>query len=306
MASNQLPKGQDPLLTLGADFADGLHAHEAEVGVKLNPEALVRADLAALRATEGAFQTARADKKLRTAAQTIADSNGKAFIGKARKAIGFQLGDRWSAVWLPTGFPNQSTAVPDNLADRQQLLAKLKGYFTANPAHELAAQNVTAAQAEALFNALSSARSAVAEKENDLGAKKTARADAEAALRTRLSNGIEELGQLLAEDDPRWHAFGLNLPSDPDTPEQVEGLVVTPTVPGTSFVDWADARRANYYRVWVQVVGVDADFRQADRRDESDATLAGLPSGQTVKVKITAANDAGEGPESADVQAVVG
>jgi hypothetical protein len=81
--------------------------------------------------------------------------------------------------------------------------------------------------------------------------------------------------------------------------------VVTPTAPGTLFVDWADARRADFYRVLIQVAGVDAAFRQVDRREESDATLTGLPGAATVKVKITAVNDAGAGPDSAEAQAVV-
>jgi hypothetical protein len=271
MASNQLPKGLDPLLTLGEDLADGLHAHETKVGVKLNPEAAVRAGTAALRAAEARLQTARADRKTLVTAQTVADSNGRAFLGKARKAIALHLGDRWSAAWLPTGFPNQSTAVPDTLPARQELLAKLKAHFTATPAHQLPDQGVTAAQADALFQALSDARAADAEKEADVGTKKLARDTAEAALRTRLSNAMAELGQLLASDDPRWQAFGLNMPGDPDTPERVEGMVVTPTVPGTLYVDWADARRAERYRVWLQIVGTDAEFRNVVTRDENDA-----------------------------------
>jgi hypothetical protein len=237
----------------------------------------------------------------------VADSNARAFLGKARKALTFHLGDRWSAAWLPTGFPHQSTAVPATAAERQELLARLKDFFTAHPEMELPnpPQNVTTAQADALFQALSKARNDVAEKQNELGGKKAARDAAEAALRARLAHGIEELGQLLGPDDPRWHALGLNLPSDPETPEQVTGLVATATTPGTLFVDWEDARRAGHYRVLIQVVGADADFRQADRRDESDATLTGLPSGATVKVKVTAANDASEGPASEVIEAVV-
>lgn len=272
------------------------------MNVKHHTEALVRADITALRAAEKTFQTARSDRKTLVTAQTVADSNGKAFLGKARKAIAIHLGDRWSAAWLPTGFPNQSTAVPDTMPARQEWLAKLKDHFTDTPEHQLSDKGVTAAQAGALFQALSDARAAVSEKDTDVGKKKLPRDAAEANLRTRLSNAIAELGQLIAEDDPRWHAFGLNLPSDPDTPEAVEGLVVTPTVPGTLYVDWADARRAERYRVWLQIVGTDPDFRNAVTRDESDATLTGLPSGATVKVKVTAANDAGEGPASAVVE----
>jgi hypothetical protein len=38
---------------------------------------------------------------------------------------------------------------------------------------------------------------------------------------------------------------------------------------------------------------------------DSDATLTGLPSGATVQVRVTAANEAGESQPSAVVQIVV-
>jgi hypothetical protein len=38
---------------------------------------------------------------------------------------------------------------------------------------------------------------------------------------------------------------------------------------------------------------------------ESDATLSGLPSGSTVKVRVTAANAAGESAPSAEAQILV-
>ena len=81
--------------------------------------------------------------------------------------------------------------------------------------------------------------------------------------------------------------------------------MVTPGVAGTLFIDWADARRATRYRVWIQVMTVDADFRAAATVTDSDATVSGLPGGKTVKVRVTAANDAGESQASATVEAVV-
>jgi hypothetical protein len=70
-------------------------------------------------------------------------------------------------------------------------------------------------------------------------------------------------------------------------------------------VDWADARRAERYRVFRQIVGADADFVHAVTVTESDATLSGLTSGSTVKVRVTAANAAGESRPSAEAQIVV-
>jgi hypothetical protein len=61
MATNRLPDPLDRLFALAEDMADGLHAHEAPVGIKQNTEAAVRADLAAARA--GTLFTAHSDAR---------------------------------------------------------------------------------------------------------------------------------------------------------------------------------------------------------------------------------------------------
>ena len=38
---------------------------------------------------------------------------------------------------------------------------------------------------------------------------------------------IDELGQLLLPEDPRWYAFGLSRPSDPETLGVRDSLVLT-------------------------------------------------------------------------------
>ena len=54
-------------------------------------------------------------------------------------------------------------------------------------------------------------------------------------------------------------------------------------------------RRVVCYRVRVQVLGVAT-------MTDSDASLTGLPSGKTVKARVTAANSAGESRPSAEVE----
>jgi hypothetical protein len=116
---------------------------------------------------------------------------------------------------------------------------------------------------------------------------------------------IAELEQLLPDDDPRWYAFGLNPPAAPATPEVPDGLVLTPGEPGILHADWADTPRAQRYRVWKQVVGTDEDFVAALTVNDSDATLTALPSGATVRVRVTAVNEAGESGSGEAREAVV-
>jgi hypothetical protein len=303
--SNPLPATLDALLTLAEDMADGLHTHEVAVGVKQNLEVPVRAAIAAVNTAEAAYAAAKATKKTQTVAVTLADSNGKAFIATARSVLEPFLGTEPSAAWEPVGFPADSLAIPSTQAERQALLGKMKDFFTANPARENAPLVITAAQANTLFQALSDARSAANQGNTNAVTLKGTRDTAVKALRKRMRGLIDELDQLLDENDPRWYAFGLTPPGAPATPEVPGGLVLAGAGPGTVDADWSDAARAEHYRVWKQLVGVDAEFVPVGSPTDSDFSIAGLPSGATVKVQITAVNDAGESLPSATQQMVV-
>ena len=305
MASNQLPDANEDLFTLGEDMADGCHAHEAAIGLKQNKEADVRADLSAAIAGQNDYKITIAAKGDLSTAVTVADSNAKSFISTTRRVLVTYLGDSWSQAWEATGFPDQSTAVPGTQGKRQALLQSLKIYFTTNPTQENAPLNVTAAQADALFTALSDARSAAANGNNIAGQKKSVRDDAIAKLRRRLSGLIAELGQLLADTDPRWLAFGLNLPGASNLPDPVDGLMLTAGGAGVVLCHWSNPPRATRYRVFKQIVGVDANFIAAATVSDSDYTFTGLPTGKTVNIRIVSANDAGEAQPSNTVQIVV-
>jgi hypothetical protein len=99
----------------------------------------------------------------------------------------------------------------------------------------------------------------------------------------------DELDQLLDDDDERWYAFGFSKPSDPETPEVPENVVVTPSAAGMLFVDWGDARRGTSYRVIVMSNPGNVELKNEIVHDESDATLTGLSPG-SVKVTVSSRN----------------
>jgi len=105
------------------------------------------------------------------------------------------------------------------------------------------------------------------------------------------------MGELLADDDPRWDAFGFERPADGEQPGAVETLTVTAGGAGSVYADWGDARRAERYRVWRQIVGVDPEPVIVELTPhDSEVTLTGLPSGKDVMVSVAGVNAAGEGP----------
>ena len=305
MAANPIPTSLNALTALAEDAADGANTHEVAVGLKQNKEADIRADLTDLLAKIAAHAAAVGAKPALSAAVRTADSNAKAFIATARDVLVPSLGGQWSQTWEPTGFPNQSLGVPRTQAERQSLLASLRDYFTANPTQENAPLSITAALAGTRFTALSDARSGFNQGVTLIGQTKVIRDVAATKLTKRLRGLIDELTQLLAGDDPRWYAFGFNPPAASETPDQVEGLVVTPGTSGNAFADWDDTPRALRYHVEIQIVGVDANFRRVATVTESDATITGLPAGSTVRVRVIAVNDAGNGPPSDVVEVVI-
>jgi hypothetical protein len=282
-------------------MANGLHQLEAALGVKENTEAALRADLTVATDAHKAFLTADTAKKSVTTSQTVADSNGKAFIASAQRTLSGTLGDRWSSAWEPTGFRDRSLEIPVAIADREVLLGELSKYFSQNP------NNGVAARAGALYAALKSARQIVQTANSAAGMAKTLHDTTLEALRHRMHGVIAELSNLLPADDPRWYSFGLNAPNEPQTPDTPDNIVVIAGPPGSRIVylNWSHARRAERYRVSRQVIGKDPTFMAVVTVTDSAASLNSMPSGATANVRVTAINDAGDSLPSAIVQIVV-
>ncbi|MCA9165006.1 MAG: hypothetical protein KDA62_18565 [Planctomycetales bacterium] len=286
MAVNPTPTAIDQLFALSEDMADGAAANGQTVGLLQNTEARIRADMDGARAAQQAYLESRNAKTLATAAQRVADSNGRAFIGTAKNVLTPSLGSEPSPEWSLAGFVS-SLAIPKSIAERMSLLGTLRDYFTSRPQYENAPLNVTAAQAGALFTALSDARSASNASVAAVGQARVAWSAARATLERRVRGLIDELEQLISPDDPVWYAFGLNPPAADQTPSAPEGPSLIVHVL-TIFADWDDVPNAERYRVLVQIDGIDADFRAVESPTDSDATLGPFLPGQTVRVKVTA------------------
>ncbi len=301
MASNELPKALPQLFALAENMADGLHEYEFLLKIKQNTEVVFRADLDAATLAAGDYANAKGWKNTYSTALRIADSNARAFLKAARGVLVDRYGEFWSDAWKATGFPNNSTAVPNTQVERLTLCTSLKNYFINNPSHAVldAKINVTALIAETRGNALSNARQTVKNGNVTAGNKKIARDVAVKILLVRMRGLIGELSQLLKDNDPCWEAFGLNQPGAPSAPEAPEALTLTSGSPGTAHADWADSRRADRYRVWLNVVGNSSVFQSVATVHDSDATLFSLGSGKTVRIYITAVNETGESQPSA-------
>jgi len=125
-------------------------------------------------------------------------------------------------------------------------------------------------------------------------------------LRRQLIALVDELQLRLSDDDERWEVFGLNIPSNPRAPEPATDLELSNAGTGRVAAEWTRGTRSNDDRIFIQVVGVDADFREYGKSGgDSEELLKNLPSGATVKVKIIALNGSLSAPDGPVAQIVV-
>jgi hypothetical protein len=305
MASNPTPDNDDIALALAEDLADGCHQLEVTLNIKQNTEAVMRAAIDTAAAARLAYPAAVQARQQATANHAAADEAGKVTIANCRLRLVKLFGTVYSAQWASAGFPNQSTAVPDNMDQRFTLLNSLRLYFTANPASESADMEATAALCAAAHTALSNARQALNNAETAATTALQTRKDAMKSLRrNRIRGLIDELGTLMPEDDARYETFGLNVPANPTAPGAIASLTLTALGGGKVLARWDYATRMAGTRVQTRRVGIDDDFVTLATVEALEKVIEGQTPGQQLEVKVTPYNAAGDGPP-APVQSIV-
>lgn len=302
---NPLPIKLNQLFSKAEDNAVGCHAHEVTLNIKQNKETDILGALAPARSNELTYQDAKALKLAATLARQTADRNGRTYLKKARNVLEMYLGPTWSQMWAAAGFVNGSLEIPSLISERIALLQSLSDYFTAHVGYEADQIGVTGSAASDLHLALHNANATCNACLTDLGTKKAARNTAVKTLRKRMRGLNTELKQLLPGNDPRWNAFGLNMSDAVGLPAVPTGLVVNGGGPGHLLANWESAPLADRYRVFRKIVGVDTDFVLVKTTTETESDLNSFTSGQVVRVRVAAANDAGDSLPGDTVEHVV-
>lgn len=317
MSNNPIPVPERPMLALAEDVADGCATHETEVGLKAVKEADLRLSLTALKGSPTAappvlgliylFKQAELATGAAEAERRAKDGEVKTFLSAARTSLVPILGAAPSAEWALAGFTNgqgNSNAVPSNQEARLQCLSALAVYLSQHPTYEVPAgtprPEVTAARALLLHQQLSNCRQAANSASTAQGVALNNKTAGFGTLRRQLIALVDELQLRLADDDERWEVFGLNIPANPRAPEPATDLDLSNAGTGRVAAEWTRGTRSNDDRIFIQVVGVDPDWREYGKSGgDSEELLKNLPSGATVKVKIIALNGslaAADGP----------
>jgi hypothetical protein len=251
------------------------------------------------------WNDAKANKTAKTATLRTAQSNGRTLAMTCIGTLKPVLGQQWGSAWNAAGFTDGSLAVPTNPLVKLQ---QLRAYYAANPAREVANVNgiaCTAAACDAAALAIGAAQTASNQSNTDAGNAQSDLQDGITAGRTRASGLLAELDQLLEDNDPRWLAFGFEMPGSPSTPEVPENVTATAGAAGTHtlFLHCDDSRRADGYRFVVTNVAGGAQLASVLTQD-AEVVIPNLPVGATVFITVTARNAAGESQPTAPITAV--
>ena len=208
------------------------------------------------------------------------------------------LGESWNSAWIPAGWKRQTLSVPRSIEDLIELFEDLHQFLTEHSDLENVRNEVTAANVQSHLDRLVAVTQEISAARTAQRQARIARVEAEAALMDQARGLVSELDLILPENDGRWIEFISEVPGDEQRPEAVEALVVGSEVPGEIDAEWEASARAERYLVEVLVVGTDSEFRRATTVRDTNVTLTAFPPGVAVKVRIVAANAAGEAAPS--------
>ncbi len=252
------------------------------------------------------YNNRRTDKNSAVHARQGANlSVGKELLD-IRDALKKPLGREHNSMWTSAGWTHNTLEIPDDAADKSALLGTLIVYLGEHPTYENAGQGATAAHCTTLKTQIDTAIAVEQATQTPLTQAKTARKAALNLLHKSLMTLLGELGEELDDLDARYYDYGFTPPGLQGRPGLCRGFVWHPGhEAGTIELDWLNADLAERYQVQKQIVGSDLDFVLAETVQDSDATLEGLPSGSTVKLRVRAVNSHGEGPWSEVLVVVV-
>ena len=82
----------------------------------------------------------------------------------------------------------------------------------------------------------------------------------------------------------------------PEAPVNVHSTFVNNV---SAVIAWDDAPRADYYRVWKRVIGLDDEPVNVGSPADANFTLENLPANSPAEIFVSAVNDGGESERSA-------
>lgn len=288
--SNPLPTNDGKIYNLATRNYNGIVSTGASVPVTLLTAAEMLASKTAFKTAATTFNAARNGVRDAYKVFTPAMKSLTAWLYVVRTVLAGRLGRHWSAAWAEAGFVNNTTSVPDTIEGRIALGLALVTFFTNHPEYEVENMDVTAAKATALTDAATAAQTTVAAKEQAQKDADDARQPARASTLGLIGSLIANLNDKLAPDDPRWLAFGLQMPATPTTPGQPQNVSLSLATDGSILVQCDATALATRYRCRMFIVGIDTKYRLVWSGVDPLGTITGVEPGVTVQIIMQAVN----------------
>ena len=280
----------------------GLDEYGATIGLVRHTAASVTLKLTdTVMAVSGYTEKRGAERVARLALRSVARTV-RIFAMQVRDSLKPTLGNIHSPAWNEVGFSKMSVSLEP--AKLKALMLDIKAYLTRNPAAENVAANITAVRAQALHDQLVAAIDAVAAATYNTAAALTTRRTAANALRVTLRGVLNEMNEELDPLSDYWIRFGFNKPGADERPNKPLNLIAVLVGPTSAALKWDRAARAERYRIYKKVAGVDTEFVLVESREDLDFVLGGLPSGKSIQIAVSAVNNGGESELSAVVTVV--
>lgn len=276
----------------------GLIIYGSDLKITQITEPDFKAKLDAFITANDGFNAARSARQTVSNLFKQADAALSDFLQTAKNVLAGRFGNRWSTEWAQAGFVNATTAIPSRITGRLALALSLNGFFTTNPSYEVPSMQVTAAQATALRNAALSAQQALAAAEIVLKDAGTTYDKAYAALADLMYTLIKILEGTLDDNDARWLAFGLQMPSTNATPGQPTGLTGHLDDSGNIIPQCDPTPLATRYRWRGLLVGIEKQYRLVASSTEPMASIPGVQPGQAIQIIVQAVNNGLQGVPS--------
>ncbi|MDQ6654713.1 MAG: hypothetical protein M3Y80_02720 [Verrucomicrobiota bacterium] len=289
MATNEVPSTPKQLSQTAAQFVLGIQRVGPSVPVTLITAAALTDDMNTFDRAEDDFGNKRKDLKSAYDVFTPASDAMLAWLNAARPILISHFGYGWTAAWAAAGFVNRSTAIPKGHDDRLGVARSIIAFLTANPDFEVKSSRVTAEIGNTVRTAMMDARTTVLEKEEAARNAKKVRDAARTTLENDVRDVIGNLRRKLAKDDPRWLAFGLNMPVTKTTPGQPTNVTAQAQENGDVLVQCTPVPLAVRYRWRMRLAGETA-YTLAARSVEPSAMIRSVQAGATVEIIVQGVN----------------
>ena len=264
--------------------------------------AQMQTNLTAFANQDAAFNAARSAQQTASDAYQPALAAVYDWLLGVSNTLATRFGTRWSREWAQAGFINNTTAIPTKIEDRLSLVLALVDFFTKNPSYEVPSMNQTAAYGTTVRTTALNAQAAVTAAAVAINSISATWQTAYDTLVKGMRALLDNLRNVLAADDPRWLAFGLQMPATPTTPGQPVNVTAHLDDTGALVVQCDAVPLATRYRWRMLLVGLQPDYSLAASTPGPIGAIPGVPPGQTAQIIVQAANGNLQGVASDPIQ----